>query len=205
MDSVTSTGMILGFVGVSLSLASCAMKNMQALRQVSLVCNVVFVTYGILEMQWPTIVLNSILFPINAWRLYQIKRLVRDIEQASSDSPLAEWLLPNMDLKFYPMGTVIFEQGDPADAMYVIQSGEILLREYGKTLGQGELFGEIGLFAPDGKRTASVVCQTDCLLYSMTRETAYKLYYQQPKLAFLLMNLIVARLMANAAAHRATD
>lgn len=192
-----STGLMLGFIGVTLSLLSCSMRNMQALRQVSMVCNVVFIAYGLLEAQIPTILLNSILLPLNGWRLFQIKRLVRDIENASHDSPVAEWLLPHMTARSYAAGAVLFNKGDPADDIYYIQEGEVILEGLDKVLGPGELFGEFGIFSTAGQRTLGVRCKTDCKLYTMNREAVYKLYYQQPKLGFHLMSLIVNRLTAN--------
>lgn len=192
-----TTGMILGFIGVALSLISCSMRNMQALRQVSIVCNLVFITYGVLEAQIPTIVLNSILLPLNGWRLYQIKQLVRDIESATSDSPVTQWLLPHMAARSYKAGQILFHRGEQADEIFYIQEGEILLKEINKTLYPGELFGELGIFSTAGLRTLGASCKTDCKLYSMNREAVYKLYYQQPKLGFHLMGLMVSRLGNN--------
>jgi len=62
-------------------------------------------------------------------------------------------------------------------------------------LGPGELIGEIGLFSPEKVRTMTVVCETDCELYQMTDEQIYRLYYQNPKLGFFFMRLIVERLL----------
>ncbi len=62
-------------------------------------------------------------------------------------------------------------------------------------LGEGSLVGEIGLFTEDRKRTATVVCQTNCVCYTMTDEAIYLLYFQNPKLGFYLIRLIVQRLL----------
>ena len=40
-----------------------------------------------------------------------------------------------------------------------------------------------------------VVHETDCDLYQMTDEQIYRLYYQNPKLGFFFMRLIVERLL----------
>jgi CRP/FNR family transcriptional regulator, cyclic AMP receptor protein len=195
LNDTTTIGMVLGFIGVSLSLASCSMKNMAALRKVSIVCNIVFIAYGIIIAQLPTIVLNAVLLPINLWRLHQLRELVRNIEAAHSDSPLAEWLLPHMEKKHYAAGTLLFRKDDSAQQMYYIHAGDVRLIEIDKTLHAGELFGEIGLFTPTSLRTLSAECLTDCVMYEMSKDSAYKLYYQEPKLAFHLLNLIVARLI----------
>ncbi len=44
-------------------------------------------------------------------------------------------------------------------------------------------------------RTMTVICDTDCELYKMTDEMIYRLYYQNPKLGFFFMRLIVERLL----------
>ena len=189
-----STSMAIGFFGVTLSLLSFSMQKMQSLRQVAIFSNMVFIVYGVLESQLPTIVLSSILLPLNSWRLYQIKKLVRDIESATADTPVTEWLLPHMTAHTFAAGHVLFKKGDSADVIYFIQEGRVRLTEIGIVLGQGELFGEMGMFSTPRRRTVGVSCETDCRLYTMTRDAVYKLYYQQPKLGFHLISLIVNRL-----------
>ncbi|MBH0180963.1 MAG: hypothetical protein HP490_04600 [Nitrospira sp.] len=44
----------------------------------------------------------------------------------------------------------------------------------------------------------TVICETDCELYKMTDEMIYHLYYQNPKLGFFFMRLIVERLLSDA-------
>jgi hypothetical protein len=191
-----SAGMVIGFIGVALSLCSFSMRNMQSLRQIAIFSNMAFIVYGIIEFQLPTIVLSSILLPLNGWRLFQIKRLVKDIESAKADAPVSEWLLPHMTVQSFPAGHVLFEKGAPADEIYYIHTGAVRLIEIDITLQAGELFGEIGIFSSTRQRTVGVVCETDCKLYTLTRDALYKIYYQQPKLGFHLISLIVNRLTA---------
>lgn len=63
----------------------------------------------------------------------------------------------------YGDGEVIFAQDDPAADLYVITKGEVRITRAHcgtttalATLGAGDFFGEMGLFAP-GPRTASAV------------------------------------------------
>ena len=197
-----SLGMLIGFIGVVLSLISCSMRNMQSLRQIAMFSNLTFLTYGIIELQLPTIVLSCILLPLNGWRLMQIRRLVSDIESCKADTPVSQWLLPHMTVQSFAAGSILFNRGDPADMIYYIHIGEVRLVEIDKNLGAGELFGEIGIFSSMGRRTASIVCATDCRLYTLTREALYKLYYQQPKLGFHLISLIVDRLTGVSNSHK---
>jgi CRP-like cAMP-binding protein len=71
------------------------------------------------------------------------------------------------------------------------------LAEIGRKIGPGELIGEIGLFSPDKKRTQTLVCESDGELYEMTDEMIFRLYYQNPRLGFYLMRLVVQRLLGD--------
>lgn len=186
--------MWIGFIGVALSLCSFSMQNMQSLRQVAIFSNIAFVIYGVMEAQLPTIVLSSILLPLNSWRLFQIKALVKDIENAKADTPVSQWLLPHMVAQSFPAGHLLFRKGAAADDLYYLHTGKVKLVEIDKTLNAGELFGEIGIFSSSKQRTVSIVCETDCLLYKLAHDSLYKLYFQQPKLGFHLIRLIVDRL-----------
>ena len=85
-----------------------------------------------------------------------------------------------------------------ATEMLYLESGSLRLTEHGSLLGAGSLVGENGLFAPDNRRTLTLECASDCVLYSLSAEAMAKLYFQHPKLGFHVMRLIVARLMNDA-------
>jgi hypothetical protein len=89
-------GVIIGLIGAALSLVSFMMKSMLPLRLIALSANVFFICYGVLESNVVALVLHTILLPINAKRAWDIRKLIRDIQAARADSPVAEWLLPNM-------------------------------------------------------------------------------------------------------------
>lgn len=190
-----SLGYALGYLGIVLALLSCIMKSMQPLRTVALAGNVIGMAYGYMEGVWPTFVGNLLLLPINGVRLWEIRKLISDIENATRESSIADVLLPHMQLRRVKAGTTLFHKGDLAHEMLYLQSGRIQLPEINKTLEAGALFGEIGLFARDSKRRQTAVCETDCELYAMTRERVYTLYYQNPKIGFNLMSMIVERLL----------
>jgi CRP-like cAMP-binding protein len=66
-------------------------------------------------------------------------------------------------------GTSLAVQGDNAWQLFVIEAGEAEVRKDGeavRTLGPGDVFGEIGLLAT-GTRTASVVAITPMRLAAM--------------------------------------
>jgi len=196
-------GIALGFAAAALTFTTFMMKSMLPLRAAALASNVFFVAYGYVESLLPIVILHGVLLPLNAARLLEIRKLVKDIESAAGDTPVAQWLLPHMTRRSAPAGTTLFSRGDLAEEMFYVHEGKVRVVEYGDALGPGTLIGEIGLFAPDLRRTQSVVCDSDCQLYSLDREGLYRLYYQNPKLGFHLIRLIVGRLLRDATAGKA--
>lgn len=193
--------LVVGYIAAALSLTSFLMKSMLPLRIAAMASNVAFILYGYLEWILPALILHVILLPVNARRAWEIRKLVRDIEQAKADSPVAEWLLPHMTRRPAKAGEVLWRKGDTAEEMLYIHSGRVRLVEYDEPLGPGVVLGEIGLFSPERKRTQSVTCETECELYSLTSDAMHRLYYQNPRLGFHIMRLVVARLMRDAKAR----
>ena len=192
---MSSLGYVFGFIGAALMVTSYLMKNMLPLRMVALSANVFLVIYALQGGSWPTVVLYVAMIPINVKKVREILKLVRAIENAKSDSPVGEWLLPHMTRRQAKAGDTLWRKGDVATEMLYVESGELRLLEHDALIGPGAIIGEIGLFAPDNRRTGTVVCATDCTLYSLSSEGMAKLYYQNPKLGYHVMRLIVARLM----------
>ena len=93
---MTTTGYVCGFIGAGFTLVSYTMKSMIPLRLVALAANFFFVAYGWLEAALPSLVLYSVMILINTKKAWDIRKLVRAIENAKSDAPMAEWLLPHM-------------------------------------------------------------------------------------------------------------
>ena len=188
-------GTVLGVIGTLLLCASFLVKSMLKLRALALASNVFFIAWGYVEWVWPTLALNSVILPLNAWRIWEIRKLTKEIARATEDSPVSQWLLPHMRHRSFKAGEVLFRRGDAADELIYIASGELRMAEIGERIGPGELIGEIGLFSPEKRRTQSLVCETDGELYHMTGEMIFRLYYQNPKLGFYLMRLVAQRLL----------
>jgi hypothetical protein len=193
-------GFTLGLLAAALTLVTFTMKSMLPLRVAALASNVFFIAYGAVESLLPIVLLHGVLLPLNLLRLLEIRKLVKDIESAAADSPVAEWLLPHMTRRTAKAGTPLFAKGDFAEEIFYVHTGTVRIVEYDDVLGPGTLIGEIGLFAPDRRRTQSVVCDSDCELYVLTHKGLYTLYYQNPKLGFHLIRLIVGRLLRDAGA-----
>jgi len=190
-----TAGLVLGLLGVAFTLASFAVQRMVALRVLALVGNASFVAYGVVESQLPSIALNCVLIPLNLFRLWEIRRLTREIARAGEGSPVSEWLLPHMRRRAFRAGDVLFRRGETADRIVYLSRGELRLAEVGVRIAAGELIGEIGLFSPGKQRTQTVVCATDGELYEMTEEMVFQLYYQNPRLGFYFIRLMAERLL----------
>ncbi len=187
-----------GFIGAALMVTSYLMKSMLPLRVVALVACLFLVLYGYLAAAMPTLLLYGALIPINIKKTLQIHKLVQAIKNAKSNTPVSQWLLPNMTRRTAKAGTILWKKGDVATEMLYLEAGSLRLVEYDEALVPGSLVGEIGLFAPDNRRTLTLACVSDCTLYSLSAEGMARLYYQNPKLGFHVMRLIVARLMNDA-------
>lgn len=188
-------GTALGLLAAGLYFATYAVKHMLSLRVIAIASNVFFIAYGIVHWALPELILHSVLLPLNARRMWEIRHLTKEIARATQESPVSQWLLPHMTRRKFTAGEVLFRKGDPADQVVYIASGEVKIQEHDQILGAGELLGEIGIFSPEKARTQTVVCETDGELYYMNDDMIYQLYYQNPKLGFFFMRLIVERLL----------
>ena len=188
-------GNALGLLGVGFCFASFVMKNMLSLRVLALMASVCFIAYGFIESLLPSIVLNTALLPVNARRLWEINKLSKEIARATQESPVSQWLLPHMNSRSFKAGEILLRKGDVADRLIYVAAGELRLAEAGRLMVPGELIGEIGVFSPEKKRTQTLVCESDGELYWMTDEMISQLYYQNPKLGFYFMRLVVERLL----------
>jgi hypothetical protein len=75
--------------------------------------------------------------------------------------------------------------------MYVILAGSVRLVEIEVVLGPGALVGEMGIFAPDHRRTGTALCETEVEIGSISDEKALQLYYQNPAFGFSLFRLVM--------------
>jgi len=78
----------------------------------------------------------SALLPLNAARLYSMRRLTRGIDAAVKSNMSGEWLLPYMRPKGFNAGEIMIARGEYATAAYYIVSGEVELVETGETFGK---------------------------------------------------------------------
>ena len=89
--------------------------------------------------------------------------------KASSDQFSIDALLPLMQRRSVDANDVLFNANDPAEALYYVLEGTLHLPELDKEMGPGSILGEVGIFSDTGRRTASAVAKTDCIVMSLTK------------------------------------
>ena len=108
-----------------------------------------------------------------------------------------ECFLPYTEKRKYSKGEVLFRYGDPADVMFFIGAGAIHLVEIGKSLGKGDLVGEMGLLCPSHKRTVSAICESDVVLHLLDRSRFLNMINTAPRDFFSLIQLAISRYSEN--------
>lgn len=188
---------ILGYTASAAVLATFCMSTMIPLRILGLVSNVLFMAYGYVDHLYPVFILHMILFPVNALRLVQFWRLVREMRDVHREDLSIKSLLPYMTRRKVRAGDTLFRKGDKADLLYYLAHGELEITDFNKVLKSGAVIGEIGVFAPNQARSATVICRSDCNLFELTEHKAKQLYFQDPSFGFAVLRLIITRMAEN--------
>jgi CRP-like cAMP-binding protein len=102
----------------------------------------------------------------------------------------------------FKAGTVLFEEGQPGDYMYVITAGEVEIRRMvGETervlavLSPGEFFGEMAILNAR-PRSATAVVRIDSRLLVIEGKTFEAMLRARPEIALRLIKALAARLEA---------
>ena len=186
---------LAGGLAASLVIGSAFVRTMIPLRWLAGAGNVGFIAYGALHPQWLTLLVASVLLPINVHRARQMMRLTRRVKAAEAGGDLSVLLLrPYRKSRRLQAGELLFRKGDPADHLYCLADGRIELQEIGVQLEPGRIFGEIAFFAPDRRRTLSARCIDDATVLLIDESTLKQLYHQNPGFGFHLISLVAARL-----------
>lgn len=192
---------ILGYAASLAVLATFCMSTMIPLRMVALGSNVLFCLYGAVAHIYPVLVLHAVLFPVNAIRLVQIQRLVRQVQAAQSSALSIKGLLPFMRSRKLAAGEVLVRKNDVADRLYYLAEGQVEIPEFGRFIGPGSIVGEIGVFSPKRLRSATVICRTDCQFYELSESDAKQLYFQDKSFGFAVLQLMITRLIEDSHVH----
>jgi hypothetical protein len=190
---------VIGFVAAGLVIATLSMRTMVPLRIVGIASNCAFVTYGILFGSVPTVVLHTILLPLNIYRLREMLNLVKQVKVAAQGDMSMDWLKPFMSKRSIKAGDILFQKGDEADHVYFVVSGRLHLNEIDIDVLPGSVVGELGMLVPARRRTQTLECSEDGSLLEITYDKIEELYYQNPKFGFYFLRLSTGRLFENIA------
>ncbi|MCX8505645.1 MAG: methyl-accepting chemotaxis protein [Alphaproteobacteria bacterium] len=156
---------------------------------------------------WPNAAASLMIFVVMMARFVTQKALIRKLNHSWVDvsNPMSPtyvqpndnklgWLTPYMTPRKFNRGEIMFRMGEVSDAMYLIRSGTVLLKEIGLTLHAGEMIGEIGIFSPSRERTATAYCETDVDALLLKAQSVFEIVAQNPSFGLKMMQLIIARM-----------
>lgn len=107
-----------------------------------------------------------------------------------------------MDKNTFHKGGVIFREGDPADCMYMVESGKIgvyagygtdrqkLLKEY----GQGQYFGEMGLLEHTERSATAEAMETNTCVMPVAEDNFGEFIRSYPAEALMIMQQMCGNL-----------
>jgi hypothetical protein len=189
----------IGLIGAVFYVATMVMRTMVPLRSAAIASNVFLGTYGLLAHSLPTFFLYLMLLPINCVRLYQILQLIKKVKTATQGDLSMDWLKPFMTKRNYRQGDIMFRKGDRATEMFFTVSGKFRVIELGLELPPGQILGELGLLAPDNRRTQSVECVESGQVLTISYDKVHELYFENPTFGLYFLRLTSERLLQNIA------
>src|SRR5271156_7194003 len=127
--------------------ATASTKTMVPLRILAIVTNCILVAFYCSTHAWIPMALQVFALPLNAYRLYQMIVLIRNVHDAIRAKPSMDWLKPFMSERRFRKGDLLFAKGELADEMFCTVSGRYLLVELGIELEPAQVVGELGFLA----------------------------------------------------------
>lgn len=110
-------------------------------------------------------------------------------------------LIQEMEIVRFTRGSVIFDEGEPGDRLYIITSGKVKLARHAAdgrenlltVMGPSDMFGELSIFDP-GPRTSSAICVTEVHVATMNSELLHKWIAEHPEISEQLLRVLARRL-----------
>jgi CRP-like cAMP-binding protein len=111
-------------------------------------------------------------------------------------------------VEFAP-GEVIVQQGDPADAVYIITEGqaEVFIKDVDgheirlTTMGQHSLFGDVAVLSK-GRRTATIRARDRVVTFKISAEVFLDLVRQSPEISMQVMTSLARQVERSSALLR---
>lgn len=188
---------VFAVIGAGFYVVTYYMKTMVPLRIVGIIGNLFFIAYGYFYPSYFTLILYVGILPINVIRLMEMQRLIRQVRDSANTNQSMDWLKPFMTKRTYKKGDVLFRKNDRAYEMFYVVTGKFLVSEIGVTIPSGQVFGELGLLAPENRRTSSVECVESGAVLTITYDKVQELYFQNPTFGFYFLRLTTERLLQN--------
>ena len=93
-------------------------------------------------------------------------------------------------------GDIIFQEGQPGDAMYLVLKGLVNIQVKGKSvakIGPGDFFGEMSLI-DDQFRSATATAMRNSQLVAVGEEQFFRMVKKKPEFAIYILQILVKRL-----------
>ncbi len=197
MTSMTLAIEALGLLAAFASLFAYLSDNMVPLRIAAIIANALFAFYFYEKDFFPQFVLNAALTPLNMFKLWKVRRLLRAVRTASRSDFNFDWLKPYMTTQKVKAGETLYNAGDTASDAFIVVSGTLMVVEREIELGEGAFFGEMALFAEDRRRTAGIRAITNADLLRIHYSDFMEMTAENPVFAFYVMRLLVRRALHN--------
>jgi CRP/FNR family transcriptional regulator, cyclic AMP receptor protein len=97
----------------------------------------------------------------------------------------------------FSAGDVVVGQSQRGYALYVIESGTVVVERSGEEVnhcGPGDAFGEFALFERDGRRSATVTAETDLRCWSLSSMDFRAFAHGDAEASWALLQAVVRRL-----------
>ena len=184
-------------IGAGFYAATLLMRTMVPLRVFGIISALFFVAYGALAGAMSTFFMYLLLLPLNSWRLFQMRGLVKKARVAAQGDLSMDWLKPFMNRRIYRRGDVLFRKGQTANEMFLTVTGKFLVREIGVELPPGRLVGELGFVTPNNRRTQTVECIESGEVLTITYDRLLEIYFDNPEFGYFFLRLASDRLLQN--------
>ena len=117
------------------------------------------------------------------------------------DPAAIEVLTESLERVEFPRGTVIFNEGEPGDRLYIVSTGKVKIGRRSpdgrenllSIFGPSDMFGELSIFDP-GPRTSTATTVTDVRAYTMDRNALREWIGKRPEIAEQLLRVLARRL-----------
>jgi CRP-like cAMP-binding protein len=131
--------------------------------------------------------------------LEQTKAFLRNIPIFGGlQDPGLEKLIRMMEQQTFPVGAVVAKQGESGRSMYIVRTGELIVKRQVLSgpvrvvrIKPGDFFGETTLIEIH-PMSASVVVEQQATLYRLTNRDLYRLY-QEDQQAYVMVVLNLSR------------